>query len=98
MESILGYIKGIAFIVILISFVTDILPDSAYKKYLKIFAGLLLVITIVKPLADFVGIGDTFFDSFTKYNEQFDAEEFESSITQIQQNILDNYVEEESRD
>lgn len=96
MNDILNYVKGIAFLMLFITFVINILPDSSYKKYVKIFTGLVLVITVIKPVTDFLGIGDTFYNSLSKYNSEFDSEAFENEISGIQNNMVENYIEENS--
>jgi len=93
MESFMSYIKGIAFLIILITFVVNALPDSSYKKYIKIFTSIVLVITILKPITDFLGIGDTFFNNYSKYSFEFDTEGFEDEINDFQNKIVNNYID-----
>ena len=94
MESILNYVKGIMFLLILITFVLNALPDLSYKKYLKVFMGLVLVITILKPVTGFLGVDDTFYNEFSKYSDQFDSDVFGKKIGDLQNEIVEEYVSE----
>ncbi|RDU24350.1 stage III sporulation protein AF [Anaerosacchariphilus polymeriproducens] len=50
MNIIYDWIKDIIFYLILISLVFQLLPNDQYRKYMKLFAGILLVIIVLKPL------------------------------------------------
>lgn len=50
MTIVYDWIKDIIFYLILISLVFQLLPNDQYRKYMKLFAGILLVIIVLKPL------------------------------------------------
>lgn len=50
MEFIYNHIKNICTFMLLISLLLNIFPDMRYKKYIKLFAGLLLIILAMNPI------------------------------------------------
>lgn len=50
MEAAGGFVKNIAVYIILISVVLHCLPDTKYKKYVKMFSGMLLIILLLTPI------------------------------------------------
>lgn len=53
MEFIYGYIKNICVFTLVITLILNIFPDKKYKKYIKLFAGLLLLALIFSPIVKF---------------------------------------------
>lgn len=49
MEFIYSYIKNICVFMLVITLILNIFPDRQYKKYIKLFAGLLLMSLIFRP-------------------------------------------------
>ncbi len=86
MEWIFSYVKNICVFTFVISLVLNIFPDSGYQKYIKLFAGFLLLIFVLNPLIQFFDsdfdpekiIGEISLNADTSYMEE--AEEIESKI------------------
>ena len=53
MEFVYNHIKNICGFMLLISLLLNIFPDMRYKKYIKLFAGLLLIILAMNPIINF---------------------------------------------
>lgn len=53
MEFIYSYIKNICVFTLVITLILNIFPDKRYKKYIKLFAGLLLLALIFNPIIKF---------------------------------------------
>jgi stage III sporulation protein AF len=63
-EGFYNWIKNIAFFYILITMVMNLLPNNSYRKYIKFFTGLLLVIVVATPILELFGLGGSFEDYF----------------------------------
>lgn len=50
MENIIKYIKDIAVYVILTGFISIIIPNNSYKKYIKLVIGVILVAIVIEPI------------------------------------------------
>jgi Stage III sporulation protein AF (Spore_III_AF). len=44
------WVRNISFYLILITMITYLMPNAKYKKYLKFFTGILLVVLVIRPL------------------------------------------------
>lgn len=51
------WIKNIAFYTVLMTAVTHILPESDYRKYVRFYMGLILVILLAAPVFRLLGSG-----------------------------------------
>lgn len=77
------YIKEILVFLILVSVINNILPDSSYKKYIRLFTGLILIIIMISPLLPYLKMDSQEFD---KYNISMDREgELESIERRIEE-------------
>ena len=50
MEWFMGYIKNLCVFTLIITLILNIFPESNYKKYIKLFAGFLLLVIIMQPI------------------------------------------------
>ena len=57
-DAIYGWIKNLAFFFIFLTVILNLLPDEKYRKYVKSFLGLLLLLVVCKPLFALFGLGD----------------------------------------
>ncbi len=55
MENVLGWAKGIAGCLIVMSLALQCVPGKKYRPYLRLFLGIVLILTIVAPLSEFLG-------------------------------------------
>ena len=56
MEAIFSWMKNIAFFLILSGLLLQLLPDGKYRKYLKFFSGMILVILVASPVNHWFGL------------------------------------------
>lgn len=50
MEMIKEYIRNIAVYIILTGFISIILPDNTYRKYISLIIGVIFVAMVIEPL------------------------------------------------
>ena len=55
-EYLYEWMKNIAFYMVLITAVIHILPNSDYKKYIRFFTGMVLVVMLATPLLKIFGM------------------------------------------
>ena len=85
-----SWVKNIAFYLILVAMLIHILPNSNYKKYVKFFTGLLLVIIVISPVIKLLRAEDTLDQSYLIENIK---EEY-SSIKNSDEDV--GYVQQEA--
>lgn len=97
MEFLYNYIKNICVFTLVITLVLNIFPDRQYKKYIKLFAGLLLLALIFNPILQLKKDKLNFSDIISEYargsyeiNIEKDVLELE---TKMYERIIDGYQE-----
>lgn len=93
MEFIYGYMKSICVFVLVITLILNIFPDRQYKKYIKLFAGLLLLALIFEPIVKMKNIKPDIDKIISKYSHgsyeihlEEDVEELETKIYERMRN------------
>lgn len=96
-EYLYEWMKNIAYFMILATTVTHLLPDSGYRRYIRLFMGMVLVILLASPVFQLFGRREAFdqiFDS-RAYREQMESiEDAASFLYEIQpEDYLDSITE-----
>ena len=55
MKAIENWVKDIVFYMIFVTMVMNLLPDPKYEKYLRLFAGAVMILLAFGPLGEKVG-------------------------------------------
>lgn len=58
LTNLMIWIKQIIYLLIFLTLTLQILPDGKFRKYVKFFAGLIFVLTLLNPLISMMGKGD----------------------------------------
>lgn len=77
-EPLYGWLQELSYYLILVTAVTCVLPSSAYRKYIRFFTGLVLILLLLTPVMNLFKA-----DAFIKIDlfEMYDVEE-----TKLQEN------------
>lgn len=51
LTDLLGWVRQIIYLLIFLTMMLQILPNGNYRKYVKFFAGLIFVVTLLGPVA-----------------------------------------------
>ncbi len=98
MDGVLQWIRTVIIYLILVSAVMHLLPDNGYKKYVQLFTGLLLILIVAEPLADFLEGEQTVDKIYRQAVEWQEKAERDQVLEQIEetekQAVLDIYQEE----
>ncbi|MEE0419003.1 MAG: stage III sporulation protein AF [Lachnospiraceae bacterium] len=60
MEAFYGWIRNIVCFLCILNVFLQVLPGGAFKKYVRFFGGLLLVVIVLNPLAELVKVSGSF--------------------------------------
>lgn len=95
--SIYSWVKDIIFYLILMTMLMNLLPDNKYRKYVRLFAGMLLIIIVASPIINLFS-GNNILE--TNYLEKIYQQEVSSLTAELnrtessqQQEFLQNYEE-----
>lgn len=50
MEFLYSFVKNVCVFTLVVTLILNIFPDSKYKKYIKLFAGVLLIALVFNPI------------------------------------------------
>ena len=59
MEYIYQWMKNLSFYLVLLSVLLQMIPGEQYKKYVKFFAGMILIMMLLKPMTGLFGMTDS---------------------------------------
>lgn len=75
LNYIYEWMENIAFYMVLIVAVIQMLPNSSYKKYVRFFAGMILILMMIGPLLRIF------------HMEKYQSAEYEKQLEEIQEVI-----------
>ena len=56
LDYIYQWIENIAFYLVIVVVVIQMIPDNAYKKYIRFFAGMILILMLTGPILKMFGM------------------------------------------
>lgn len=77
LDYIYEWMENIAFYMVLIVAVIQMLPNSSYKKYVRFFAGMILILMMMGPVLKIFRM------------EKYQSAEYEKQMEEIQEVIKD---------
>ena len=80
MAALLEYIKNIGYFLILMSLVNNVMPDNSYKKYCRMFCGLILVVLVINPFYEFLNYEGDIEDIFATASYESQVKDLENQI------------------
>lgn len=91
-DYIYEWLKNLAFYMILVTAFIRVLPDNSYQKYIRFFAGLILVVLLMTPILKLTGMKGTFaelYKSAAYKQESKEIEEAASFLREIENPLLE---------
>lgn len=58
MDFLLNWVKGIMGCIMVMSLVLQCVPGKAYRPYLRLFMGIILILTVLSPFTELIGLGE----------------------------------------
>lgn len=74
---IYDWIKNLVFYLILMTILMQMIPDSSYKKYIRFFTGLVLILLLAKPV---MGI----FQLEGEFDQLFQSMEYRQNVREME--------------
>lgn len=96
--GIYQWIKNIAFYMILVTAVMNVIPNNNYKKYINLFTGIIMIILVVSPISSLLGMSTRLDTNYIKniYNQELSnikVDAYQISETSSSK-LLEEYKEE----
>lgn len=84
MTELLGWVKNLAVYLIFSELLFQILPHKRYRKYLRFFSGLILVLLILSPLLSAGGLEQRLLDAMDSFSQIQSSDEMEDVMAQAE--------------
>lgn len=92
-DRIYDWVRNLAFYLILITVVLNVLPENSYKKYVKFFSGMLLVLIILSPIAGLFDAGEKLDLSYESNSYRQQMKEFQSQSRYMEEEQAEKIAE-----
>jgi len=80
METFYDTLKNITVYILLVSVISNLLSGSTYKKYIRFFAGLVVIALILNPISKLINEGSDIFENIKLYDLNTRFSEYEQNI------------------
>lgn len=87
MGEIYSWIKNIAFYLILILAVQNILPNNKYKKLIKSFSGMILILIIILPVSNLLGFTEKISTLYEHKAIEMEIEEMQGNLSLMESSV-----------
>ena len=95
LDSIYEWIQNIAFYLVLVSAVMEVIPADGYKKYIRFFAGMVMILLTMTPLLKLGGMEDHFYTLYHSKEYELEKQEIEKQGKYFEQTDLFDFLPEE---
>lgn len=93
MDRLLNWVGNILFFLVLITVAENLLPGKKYNKYLRLCAGMVLILLVAEPLTAGFHMEEQIKRYFESFSFQQDAKELSNEILGIEKQRLDQVID-----
>ena len=94
MKMLLEYIRNIGYFLILMSLVSNVMPDNSYKKYCRMFCGLILMVLVINPFYNLLNLDGDLSDAFANASYKSQVEDLENQLINNDSSMKGRIIEE----
>ncbi len=92
MEELFSWIRNITYYLIFITVVGNLLPNKKYEKYIKLFAGMVLILLVLKPITGGLRLDDTLAYYFESISLKKEAGELTGKLSEMDGKRLESMI------
>lgn len=92
MDGIYGWVRNIVYYLIFMTIITNLLPAGKYEKYLRLFAGCILILLVLKPLTGSLRMEEKINAVFRSVSFENEAGELKGELDGMEQKRLDHLI------
>lgn len=76
-DYIYEWIQNLAFYLVIVTAVLQIIPGKGYKKYVQFFSGMVMILLMLTPVLKLTGIETRFYDLYHSQEYEMEKKEIE---------------------
>ena len=92
MAAVYGWVRNIIYYMIFLSVVNNLLADSKYEKYIRFFAGMVLILLVVSPLSGGLGLEEHMASLFRTISFENDANDLKTQFLGMEDKRLSQVI------
>lgn len=92
MDGIYDWVRNIVYYLIFMTIITNLLPAGKYEKYLRLFAGCILILLVLKPLTGSLRLEEKINAIFRSVSFENEAGELKGELDGMEQKRLDHLI------
>lgn len=94
-EYLYQWLQNLSFYLIIVHMVIQLIPNNSYKKYIRFYTGLLLIVLLVAPILKLFGMEQGFKNIYNSVEYKQQIREIEESTKYLEDMTLEGmYIEE----
>lgn len=92
MDGVYNWVKNIVYYLIFMTIITNLLPAGKYEKYLRLFAGCILILLVMQPLTGGLRMEEKIGAIFRSLSFENEAGELQGELDEMEQKRLDQLI------
>lgn len=92
MDGLYGWVKNIVFYLIFLTVLTGLLPSGTYEKYIRFFAGTVLILVTLSPILSGLRLEDRAAGYFEEFSFRNEAQDLEKEIYGMEEKRLKQLI------
>lgn len=89
------WVQNIACYMVIVTAFIQIVPGNDYKKYIRFFTGVILIILLMTPVLKLFGMGDDFWNIYEEKAYEEQSREMEEAAKYLEELELSEYMPEQ---
>lgn len=91
-EFLYEWMRSLAYYMVLMTAVLQVIPNKQYKKYIQFYMGLIIVLMLCSPLIKILGMEESLFTLYQSNAYQLEMKELEEKTEYLKEVELDEYI------
>ena len=92
MEGIYTWVKNIVFYLIFLTVLMGLLPSGKYEKYIRFFAGMVLIMAALSPFLSGLRLEDQVAGYFEEFSFRNEAEDFKKEVYGMEEKRMEQLI------
>jgi stage III sporulation protein AF len=92
LTGVYQWIRNLAGYFLFLAVLEQLLPNKNYSRYIRLFAGMILILLVVQPLADLSRINERIAHYFEELEFRYDAEHLQEEIFGVEEQQLKRLI------